>query len=73
MPAKTKWYTTEEPAIFFEDNSIGRLKKEIWELSDEEVNRRLVEDFEVPSPSELGKAGCYVQNTPRSKVIEKKE
>jgi creatinine amidohydrolase len=67
-----KWHTTDEPAIFFEDNSVGRLKKEIWELSDEEVSSRLVEDFEIPSASELGKAGTYIQNTPRVHVIEKR-
>ena len=68
----TKWYTTDNPAIIFEDTPIGRLKKEIWDASDEEIERFLKEDCEVPSPSELGKPGTYIQNTPRSKVIEKR-
>ena len=51
---------------------MGRLKKEIWELSDEEVSRQLKEDFDIPSPSELGKPGTYIQNTPRAHVIEKR-
>lgn len=72
MTIGKKWHVTDEPAIFFEDNSVGRLKKEIWELSDEEVNRQLVEDFDIPSPSELGKPGTYIQNTPRVHVIEKR-
>ena len=32
----------------------------------------MLADYEIPSPSELGKAGCYIQNTPRAACIEKR-
>ena len=66
-----KWFTTEHPKIVFENTSVGRLKKEIFEASEEEIDKILAE-YEVPSPSELGKGGCYIQTTPRSKTIEKR-
>ena len=66
-----KWLTTDHPAIVFEDNTVGRLKKEIWDASEAEVETMLSE-YEVPSPSELGKAGTYIQNTPRVRCIEKR-
>ncbi len=66
-----KWLTTEHPAIVFEDNTVGRLKKQIWDMSEKELDKILAE-YEIPSPSELGKAGCYIQNTPRVKCIEKR-
>jgi len=68
----TNYITTDYPNIFFEDNKVGQLKKKLWDMSEEEIDKLLVEKFEVPSPSELGKAGCYIQNTPRSKMIEKR-
>jgi creatinine amidohydrolase len=67
-----KWLTTEYPEIIFEDNSVGRLKKEIWDASEEEIDA-ILKEYEMPSPSELGKAGCYVQNTPRVQCIEKRK
>lgn len=66
-----KWLTTKYPEIIFEDNSVGRLKKEVFEASEEEIGK-ILKEYEVPSPSELGKAGCYIQNTPRVKTIEKR-
>jgi len=66
-----KWLLTDNPAIIFEDNSVGRLKKQIWDASKEEIEK-ILEEYEIPSESELGKAGCYIQNTPRHKVIEKR-
>jgi len=66
-----KWFTTKYPEIIFEDNSVGRLKKEVFEASEEEIDK-ILKEYEVPSPSELGKAGCYIQNTPRVKTIEKR-
>lgn len=46
----------------FEDNDVGRLKKEIWEASDEEIDKILAE-YEVPSPGEMETPNCYLQNT----------
>jgi creatinine amidohydrolase len=67
-----KWLTTDYPEIVFENNTVGNLKKEIWDASEEEIDAILAE-YEIPSPSELGKAGCYVQNTPRVRCIEKRK
>jgi len=66
-----KWLTTEHPAIVFEDNTVGRLKKQVWDASEEEIDA-ILKEYDIPSPSELGKAGCYIQNTPRVKCIEKR-
>ena len=46
----------------FEDNAVGRLKKEIWEASDKEIDE-ILREFEVPSPGEMEKPNCYFQNT----------
>ena len=57
-----KWLTTEDPNIIFEaDNAVGRLKKEIWDASEEEIDK-ILEEYGIPSPSELGVAGTYIQN-----------
>lgn len=66
-----KWLATELPEIMFEDTSVGRLKKKIWDMPMEEVDRVLKEEYGIPgAPSGLGIAGTYIQNTPRSKVVE---
>jgi len=69
---KEKWLTTEHPAIVFEDNTVGRLKKELWDATEEEIDT-ILKEYEIPSPSELGKPGTYIQNTPRFKVVEKRK
>jgi len=63
------WLTTEHPAIVFEDNTVGRLKKEIWDASDGEINS-ILKEYEIPSDPELGKPGSYIQTTVRKKVVE---
>ena len=68
---KKKWIFTEDPTIFFEDNSVGHLKKEIWDMDMAQIDQ-VLKDYGIPSASELGKAGSYIQNTPRNKVIEKR-
>lgn len=70
-PKDKKWILTDNPAIIFEDNTVGRLKKQIWDASEEEIDK-ILKDYEIPSEPELGKAGTYIQNTPRVKVIEKR-
>ena len=65
-----KWLTTELPEIVFEDTSVGRLKKRLWDAPIEEIDRILKEEYGIPAPSGLGTAGTYIQNTPRSKVVE---
>jgi creatinine amidohydrolase len=69
---RKKWLTTDYPEIVFEDNTVGKLKKEVWDASEAEIDAILAE-YEIPSPPELGKAGCYVQNTPRVQCIEKRK
>ena len=67
-----KWLLTEEPAVIFEaDTAVGQLKKQIWDASEAEIDA-ILEAYGIPSPSELGVAGTYIQNTPRVKQIEKR-
>jgi hypothetical protein len=66
-----KFLTTGHPMIVFEDSAVGRLKKKIFDASMEEIDAILAE-YEVPSPSELGKAGTYIQNSPRALCVEKR-
>lgn len=71
MKEEKKWLFTENPVIFFEDNTVGRLKKEVWDASEQEIDE-ILREYEIPSESELGKPGTYIQNTSRNKVIEKR-
>lgn len=70
--SEQKWLLTERPEVIFENTSVGRLKKEIWDASEEEI-QKILDDYGVGEPSELGKAGCYIQNTSRNKQIEKRK
>ena len=63
------WLTTEYPGVVFEDTQVGRMKKALFEASDEEIDK-ILEEYGIPSESELGKPGCYIQNTVRAQVIE---
>ncbi|MBM4168960.1 MAG: creatininase family protein [Ignavibacteria bacterium] len=58
---------TSQPDLFFEDNTVGRLKKEVWEASDKEIDAILAE-YGIPSPVEWGKPGSYIQTTIRHEV-----
>jgi creatinine amidohydrolase/Fe(II)-dependent formamide hydrolase-like protein len=71
MSKENTWITTEYPEVIFENTSVGRLKKQIWDASEEEIDKILA-DYGIPSPPELGKAGSYIQTTPRHQVIEKR-
>jgi creatinine amidohydrolase/Fe(II)-dependent formamide hydrolase-like protein len=66
------WLTTDHPAIIFEDNTVGRLKKEIWDASEKEIDRILI-DYGIPSEPELGKPGSYIQTTVRHQVIKNRQ
>jgi creatinine amidohydrolase len=63
---------TNEPDLFFEDNTVGRLKKEIWDASDAEIDAMLAE-YGVPSPVEWAKPGSYIQTTTRWQVEENRK
>lgn len=69
--SEKKWIKTEDPNILFEDNEVGRLKKEIWDMTEEQLDEVLLE-YGIPSDPELGVAGTYIQNTPRAVQIEKR-
>lgn len=69
--AYTNYLTTEYPNIFFEDNKVGRLKKRLWDASEEEI-QAILDDYGIGSPLEMGIAGTYIQNTPRAALIEKR-
>lgn len=66
-----KWLYTDYPEIMFENTSVGQLKKQIWDASEEEIDE-ILKEYEIPSPSEIGVAGTYIQNTPRAKQNEKR-
>jgi 3-dehydro-scyllo-inosose hydrolase len=58
---------SNQPGLFFEDNPVGRMKKDIWDASDAEIEAILAE-YGVPSPVEWGKPGSYIQTTIRHQV-----
>lgn len=63
------WLTTENPGIVFEESTVGRMKKEIWDASEADVDE-ILREYEIPSPSEIGKPGSYLQTTVRQHVVE---
>ena len=71
MSDKAKWIMTEEPTIFFEDSSVGQMKKQVWDATEDEIDG-ILEEYGIPSPSELGQANTYIQTTNRTKVIERR-
>ena len=60
---------TGQPDLFFEDNTVGRLKKAVWDASDEEIDAILAE-YGIPSPVEWARPGSYIQTTVRHEVVE---
>ena len=62
----------DKTAIVFEDNTVGRLKKQLWDASEAEIDKILV-DYGIPSEPELGKAGTYVQTTVRQEVVRNRQ
>jgi len=63
-----KWLASSQPDLFFEDNAVGRLKKEVWEASDAEIDAILAE-YGFPAPgAEWAKPGSYIQTTVRHQL-----
>ncbi len=60
---------TNQPDLWFEDTAVGRLKKEVWEASEEQIDAILA-DYAIPSPCEWAKPGSYIQTTVRRQVVE---
>ena len=38
---KKKWLLTEDPAIIFEDTAVGRMKKAVWDMTEEQLDAEL--------------------------------
>ncbi|MDO8303347.1 MAG: 3-dehydro-scyllo-inosose hydrolase [Sedimentisphaerales bacterium] len=64
MSKNAKLLSTNQPDLFFENSAVGKMKKQIWEASDKEVDKMLAE-YGVPSPPEWCKPGSYIQTTVR--------
>jgi creatinine amidohydrolase/Fe(II)-dependent formamide hydrolase-like protein len=58
---------TNQPDLFFEDNTVGRCKKAVWDASDKEVDA-ILNEYGIPSAPEWGKPGSYIQTTVRYQV-----
>ena len=54
---KEHYLSTEYPNIFFEDSKIGQLKKRLWDASEAEI-QAILDDYGIPSDSEMGRPGC---------------
>lgn len=63
---------TDRADLYFEDNPTGRLKKAIWEASDEEIDN-ILEEYGIPSPVEWAKPGSYIQTTTRWQVEQNRK
>lgn len=66
------WIETDRPDLRFENTSVGRLKKKIWDASISEIDK-ILKEYGIPTPSELIKPGVYIQNTIRQKVVENRK
>lgn len=61
----TRKYTPE-----FENNHVGQLKNKLWEASDKEIDD-ILSEYQIPSPGELEKPGCYLQLTHPDEIQER--
>ncbi len=66
------FFATNQPDLFFEDNPTGRLKKEIWDATDQEIDA-ILDEYGIPSPVEWAKPGSYIQTTTRWQVEENRK
>ncbi|MHB9070157.1 MAG: 3-dehydro-scyllo-inosose hydrolase [Sedimentisphaerales bacterium] len=64
-----KRLSTNQPDLFFENNTVGRMKKDIWEANDSQIDAILAE-YGVPSPPEWTKPGSYIQTTVRHEMAD---
>jgi creatinine amidohydrolase len=58
---------TDQPDLFFEDNTVGRMKKQVWEAGDAEIDA-ILKEYGIPSPIEWSRPGSYIQTTVRHEV-----
>ena len=66
------WMRTENPDVKFENNELGRVKKEVWDMNEEQLDA-VLKEYGIPSPSERGMADSYIQTTPRGKLAERRK
>ncbi|RMF00049.1 MAG: creatininase family protein [Chloroflexi bacterium] len=69
--APAGWLATNQVDLFFEDDEIGRMKKEIWEADEAAVDAMLAE-YGMPAPVQWGDPRVYLQMMPRNKLIEQR-
>ena len=69
--SKTKFFSTDHPSVFFENTAVGRLKKELWDASDERIEA-ILSEYGMPSPCEWAKPGSYIQTTVRHDLNEQR-
>lgn len=69
MGKEPLYLTTDVPGLVFENNPVGRMKKELWEASEAQIDAILAE-YGMPSPCEWTKPGSYIQTTVRHQLIE---
>lgn len=65
------WLATNQVDLFFEDDEIGRMKKEIWEASEADVDKILA-DYGMPAPVQWGSPRVYLQMMPRHVLIDQR-
>ena len=58
---------TDQPDLFFEDNTVGRMKKEVWDAGDDRIDA-ILDEYGIPSPVEWARPGSYIQTTVRHEV-----
>jgi creatinine amidohydrolase len=68
MSQEPRFFTTDHPTVFFENTAVGRLKKELWEASDQEIEAILAA-YGMPAPCEWARPGSYIQTTIRHDLI----
>ena len=67
---REQFFSTDYPSIFFENTSVGKMKKEVFDAPMRKIEGILA-DYGMGGPSELGKPGSYIQTTPRH-IVEKR-
>ncbi len=61
---------TNQPDLWFEDNAVGRMKKEIWEADEAKLTSILAEYGFPAAGCEWAKPNAYIQTTPHHYVEE---
>lgn len=64
-----KFISTNHPNVAFEDSKVGRMKKEIWDMTEAQVDEGLKE-YGFPCAPQYAAPGMYIQTTVRHDVVE---